>query len=82
MIKNRVKKTIATGLGAAALIGGGLALAAPSQAQGCASGYAAGNGGGYCDFDYAPDGSYTHCETVYVMGFGGTNCYRVYPGAR
>src|SRR6476619_6648188 len=38
-----------------------------------------GGGGGYCDSDYTPDGSYTHCETVYVMGFGGTNCYRVFP---
>jgi hypothetical protein len=27
------------------------------------------------DTDYAPDGSYMHCETVYVLGFGGTNCF-------
>jgi hypothetical protein len=60
-----------------------MALASPAaNAQGCASGYGGGfGGGGYCDYDYAPDGSYMHCETVYVLGFGGTNCFRVYPPA-
>jgi len=27
----------------------------------------------------APDGTWLHCETVYVLGFGGTNCFRVKP---
>lgn len=26
-----------------------------------------------------PDGTWMHCETVYVLGFGGTNCFRVRP---
>jgi hypothetical protein len=51
-----------------------------ANATGCASGGAFGFGGGYCDFDYASDGSYTHCESTYVFGIGGRNCYRVYPG--
>lgn len=57
-----------------------VATAAPSKAQGCASGYGGGwGGGGYCDYDYWPDGSYYHCATVYVLGFGGTSCGRVCP---
>lgn len=60
----------------------GLAVAAPSQAEGCASGSGGGwGGGGYCDFDYWPDGSYMHCARVYVMGFGGESCNRIYPPA-
>jgi hypothetical protein len=38
MIKNRINKTIATRLGAATLIGGKPALAAPPKLKACASG--------------------------------------------
>ena len=53
----------------------------PGAAVGCGSGGRPWGGGGYCDSDYRPDGSYMHCEAVYVMGFGG-NCYRVSPDPR
>lgn len=46
---------------------------------GHASGGALGNGGGYDD-SCLPDGTKWHCETVYVMGFGGTNCFFIPPG--
>lgn len=73
-----MRRLIASGL--AVLFGAGvLALAAPAQAEGCASGNGGWGGGGYCDTDYAPDGSYNHCVTVDVMGFGGSQCNRVYP---
>ena len=70
---------IASGL--AVRFGAGvLALAPPSQATGCASGSGGGyGGGGFCDGDIAPDGSYMHCESVYVLGFGGASCNRIYP---
>lgn len=50
--------------------------ATPGQ---CGQGYAAGSGGGFCDGPAAADGTWLHCETVYVLGFGGTNCFRVRP---
>ena len=58
-----------------------MAAAAPANAVGCSSGGSPWGGGGYCDTDYWPDGSYMHCVTVYVMGFGGSQCNRVYPPA-
>ena len=39
----------------------------------------AGNGGGYCDNPAGADGTWIHCESVYVLGFGGQNCFRVRP---
>ena len=45
----------------------------------CGQGFAFGSGGGFCDAPASPDGTWMHCETVYVMGFGGTNCFRVRP---
>jgi hypothetical protein len=66
----------------AALAAAGIAVAGPASAMGpCGSAVVLGNGGGRCDYDEAPDGSFTRCDTVYVLGFGGTNCYRVYPPA-
>lgn len=40
-----------------------------------------GHGGGRCDNppDQA-DGSFVRCDTTYVFGIGGTNCYRVPAG--
>ena len=52
------------------------AEAVPGQ---CGQGFAFGSGGGWCDSMPAADGTWTHCETVYVLGFGGTNCFRVRP---
>ena len=52
------------------------AVAAPGQ---CGQGYAFGSGGGFCDGPPAADGTWLHCESVYVLGFGGTNCFRVRP---
>jgi hypothetical protein len=66
----------------AALTTGGIALASPATAQmPCSNATVWGNGGGRCDSGQAADGSFTRCDTVYVLGIGGTNCYRVDPGA-
>ena len=73
---------IRTALGCAmagGLMAFGALAAAPSHAEGCGGGGGAFGGGGYCDSDYWPDGSYMHCVTVHVLGFGGTQCNRVYP---
>ena len=73
-----MRTLIASGL--EVLFGAGVvALAPPSQATGCGSGGSPWGGGGFCDTDYRPDGSYMHCESVYVMGYGGENCFRVFP---
>ncbi|SRX92334.1 hypothetical protein MSP7336_00559 [Mycobacterium shimoidei] len=52
------------------------ANAVPGQ---CGAGYGAGSGGGFCDSDAWPDGSFYHCAHVYVLGFGGGGCGRVCP---
>ena len=40
-----------------------------------------GHGGGRCDNPPdQPDGSFVRCDTAYVFGMGGTNCYRVPAG--
>jgi hypothetical protein len=64
----------------AALAAAGIAVAEPASAMGpCGGAVVLGNGGGRCDYDQRPDGSFTRCDTVYVLGFGGTNCYLVSP---
>ena len=50
--------------------------ASPGQ---CAEGYGFGSGGGFCDGPMQANGMWYHCETVYVLGFGGTNCFYVRP---
>ncbi len=54
-----------------ALVAGGIALAAPANA-GCQSGWTPWGGGQICDGPIAPDGSFQRCQTVGVLGFGGT----------
>jgi hypothetical protein len=75
-------RTMILTLMAAGLSAGGLALAAPAEAD-CAGG---GNGGftpwggsSYCDGSPYEDGSYDHCVTTIVLGFGGMQCNRVCP---
>ncbi len=65
----------------AVLAGTGIGFAADAEAVPgqCGQGFAFGSGGGFCDGPIGPDGTWLHCETVYVLGFGGTNCYRVRP---
>ncbi|MGE2834751.1 CDGP domain-containing protein [Mycobacterium sp. SMC-4] len=72
---------VAAAAAAMLMVGGGLAVAAPASAQ-CVGPNAVvfGHGGGRCDHPPAPDGSFTRCDTVYVFGIGGTNCYQVPPG--
>lgn len=67
---------------AALLTVGGIAAAAPASAQPCMGPNAVvfGHGGGRCDYPPDADGSFIRCDTVYVFGIGGTNCYRVPPG--
>lgn len=45
----------------------------------CGGAIVFGNGGSQCDGPIAPDGSFQRCTSVYVLGFGGWNCYTVYP---
>lgn len=66
----------AVGAAAAVFIAAPHAESSPGQ---CGHGYAVGSGGGFCDGPAAADGTWMHCETVYVLGFGGTNCFRVRP---
>lgn len=59
----------------------GWVVSAPLASANCGNVMVAGNGGGRCDNPSdAADGSFMRCETVYVLGFGGTNCYRVAAG--
>jgi hypothetical protein len=65
-----------------ALLGCAIALSAPSSADPgpvCPRTFVFGSGGSRCDSPPNPDGSFTRCDTVDVLGFGGTNCYTVYP---
>lgn len=72
------------GLSVGAMTAAPAANAAPCMTPGggMGSGFgggAWGSGGGRCDGAPAPDGSFERCENVSVLGFGGWNCYRVYP---
>ncbi len=46
---------------------------------GCQGGWTPWGGGTYCDSNPYPDGSYDHCVSVSVLGWGGTQCSRVCP---
>ena len=75
-----MRKLISAVAIAGALAAGGIGLAGPASADApCGGAVVLGNGGGRCDYDQGMDGSFMRCDTVYVLGFGGTNCYRVYP---
>ena len=67
--------------GAAALVGSAaVAFAAPASAMpNCQGGNTPWGGGTFCDSQSYSDGSYDHCATVNVLGFGGTQCGRVCP---
>lgn len=73
--------TVLASLAAVAAVGSMLLASPEAEAMPgqCGQGFAFGSGGGFCDGPPAPDGSWMHCETVYVLGFGGTNCFRVRP---
>jgi hypothetical protein len=62
-----------------ALSGCAIAVAAPSSADNCFNISVPGSSGTRCDSPPNPDGSFTQCDTVNVLGFGGRNCYTVYP---
>jgi hypothetical protein len=53
------------------LVASGIALAAPANA-GCQSGWTPWGGGEICDGPIAPDGTFQRCQTVGVLGFGGS----------
>lgn len=79
--KRTARRILAASASAAALLGVGFGYAGHAQASPgqCGSAIVVGNGGGFCDGMPAPDGTWMHCESVYVLGFGGTNCFRVRP---
>ena len=62
---------VGAGIGAAALA----APTAQADMGNCGYGGGFGSGGGYCDGPVDQFGNQYHCETVYVLGFGGTNCF-------
>ncbi|AFM19031.1 hypothetical protein Mycch_4321 [Mycolicibacterium chubuense NBB4] len=78
---------VVAGLLLAGLLFGGIAQVLgkvqhepPIQATGpCGGAVILGNGGSQCDGPIQPDGSFTRCTSVYVLGFGGWSCYTVYP---
>jgi hypothetical protein len=53
------------------LAASGIALASPASA-GCQSGWTPWGGGEICDGPIAPDGSFQRCQSVGVLGFGGS----------
>lgn len=72
--------SVLVGAGVAA----GVALTQAPSASACSnvvngSGGALGNGGGVQE-SCLPNGDKYHCETVYVLGFGGTNCFVIPKG--
>jgi len=64
---------------AAALVAATVTPTANAMPGQCAYGNGGFGGGGFCDYAPNPDGTWMHCETVYVLGFGGTNCFLVRP---
>jgi hypothetical protein len=49
----------------------GIVFAAPANA-GCSAGWTPWGGGQICDGPISPDGSFQRCQSVGVLGFGGT----------
>jgi len=59
------------------LAAGGIAFAAPASA-GCQAGWTPWGGGETCDGPIGPDGNFQRCQSVGVLGFGGTiPCFTV-----
>lgn len=83
MVKKSVAKATALGVLGIGLLAGGGAVAgvqAPvAKADGCSSGTVPTTSWSTCDYGYLPDGSHTHCDAVFVFGFGGWNCFPVPP---
>jgi hypothetical protein len=78
----QMRKIISSVAITTALVAGGVALAGAANADPvCGGAVVLGNGGGRCESTPDSDGSFVRCDTVYVLGFGGTYCYRVYPPA-
>ena len=73
--------TVLASLAAVAAVGSMLLASPEAEAMPgqCGQGFAFGSGGGFCDYPPRPDGTWYHCETVYVLGLGGTNCFYVRP---
>jgi hypothetical protein len=70
-----MKTLIALAVGAMAA--SGIALAAPANA-GCQSGWTPWGGGQICDGPINVDGNFQRCQTVGVLGFGGSvPCFTV-----
>lgn len=64
-------------LGVSGLLASGIASAAPANA-GCQGGFSPWGGGQICDGPIGPDGNFQRCETVFVLGFGGSlPCFTV-----
>jgi hypothetical protein len=82
-LKDKVSRILAAGVltvGAAMPIAiAQVALAPAAHAEWCTNGNAPAAAWGGCDYPPDPDGSHMHCDTVYVFGYGGTNCFRVFP---
>ena len=74
MIKIGIAAVCAAMVGASVAALGGAPVASPCANVVNGSGGALGNGGGVQE-SCLPDGSKYHCESAYVLGFGGQNCF-------
>lgn len=83
-MNTRKGRGAALALFALATLGSTLAPPATVPAAAADPGFCEGGGGwgsfgSRCDSPPAPDGSFEQCDRVNVLGWGGMNCYRVYP---
>lgn len=80
MKKSNVKRFVAAGVALLGTAGAGIGAVVTAPIASACSGVANGGGGafgsgGSVSESCLPDGSKYHCETVMVLGFGGTNCF-------
>ena len=82
-MRHGVTKVAVLGIVGAGLVTGGstvaVAYAPTAKADFCSSGWVPTTAWSTCDYPLDVDGSHVRCDAVFVFGFGGTNCYRVYP---
>lgn len=82
LAKSTVKAAAPGVLGVSVLLCGtaiALGHAPAAKADFCSSGIVPTTAWSVCDYPPDEDGSYIHCDTVYVFGIGGRNCYRIFP---
>ena len=83
MLRLHATKVITLSVLGIGLFAGGsmvaVASAPAAKADYCSSGWVPTTSWSTCDYPLDPDGSHIHCDAVFVLGFGGRNCYRIFP---